>query len=266
MSEQASVRTPTYRVARSRGMDPATRRLALIATILGGAFLAVVGAWSLIGHRHHGTDVRIGANEVPVIEPPPGPMRVKPTNPGGMQLSAAEQDLFGGTGDGGQEKLAPAPETPDPAALQPPAPPPSAAAPSVTAASAPAPAPAQAASPMAAPATATAPIPAPVAPPAPAPQTAPAVAAVPPPATNPTGHFEVQLAALPTEQAAKDEWALLQRKLPDLKGRSPSITSADVNGKTWYRLRTGGFADPAAAKAFCDQARGKGLSCDVPRA
>ena len=124
MSEHASVRTPTYRVARSRGMDPATRRLALTAAVLGGAFLAVVGAWSLVGHRHHGTDIRIGTNEVPVIEPPPGPMRLRPTNPGGMQLSAAEQDLFGGTGDGGQEKLAPAPETPDPAALQPPARPP----------------------------------------------------------------------------------------------------------------------------------------------
>ena len=118
MSEHASVRTPTYRVARSRGMDPATRRLALTAAVLGGAFLAVVGAWSLVGHRHHGTDVRIGTSEVPVIEPPPGPMRLRPTNPGGMQLSAAEQDLFGGTGDGGQEKLAPAPETPDPAALE----------------------------------------------------------------------------------------------------------------------------------------------------
>ena len=260
MSEHASVRTPTYRVARSRGMDPATRRLALTAAVLGGAFLAVVGAWSLVGHRHHGTDVRIGTSEVPVIEPPPGPMRLRPTNPGGMQLSAAEQDLFGGTGDGGQEKLAPAPEAPDPAALQPPAPPPSA-----TATPAPAPAPAQTASPTPAPAAATATISAPVTPPAPAPQTAPAVAAVPPPATNPTGHVEVQLAALPTEQAAKDEWVRLQRKLPDLKGHSPSITSADVNGKTWYRLRTGGFADPAAAKTLCDQARGKGLSCDVPK-
>ena len=83
---------------------------------------------------------------------------------------------------------------------------------------------------------------------------------------EPTGRVKVQLAALPTEQAAKDEWARLQRKLPDLKGHSPSITSADVNGKTWYRLRTGGFADPAAAKTFCDQARGKGLSFDEPRA
>ena len=87
VSEHASVRTPTYRVARSRGMDPATRRLALTAAVLGGAFLAVVGAWSLVGHRHHGTDLRIGTSEVPVIEPPPGPMRLRPTNPGGMQLS-----------------------------------------------------------------------------------------------------------------------------------------------------------------------------------
>lgn len=239
VSDEISVRTPTYRVQRARRMDPATRRLALIAAILGGTLFAVIGAWSLVSHHHHGAEVRIGANEVPVIQPPNGPMRVKPTNPGGMQLSAAEQDLFGGSGDGSddQGKLAPAPETPDPAALR--APPP-------------------------------APAPTPVAAPAPAPAPAPIVAAAPapPPApvAKPVGRIEVQLAALPTEQAAKDEWTLLQRKMPDLKVRSPLITPADVNGKTWYRLRTGGFADSAAAKAFCDQARGKGLNCDVPRA
>lgn len=247
VSDEISIRTPTYRVQRARRMDPATRRLALIAAILGGTLFAVIGAWSLVSHHHHGAEVRIGANEVPVIQPPSGPMRVKPTNPGGMQLSAAEQDLFGGSGDGSddQGKLAPAPETPDPAALRAPPPPPAPA-------SAPAPTPARIVA-AAAPAPAPAPV---VATPAPAPA----------PVAKPVGRIEVQLAALPTEQAAKDEWSLLQRKMPDLKARSPLITPADVNGKTWYRLRTGGFADPAAAKTFCDQARGKGLNCDVPRA
>jgi hypothetical protein len=32
-------------------MDPATRRLALIAGGLGGALLVIVGGWSVVGHR-----------------------------------------------------------------------------------------------------------------------------------------------------------------------------------------------------------------------
>ncbi|HEX5325600.1 MAG TPA: hypothetical protein VFW75_02930, partial [Acetobacteraceae bacterium] len=125
MSDEVNFRTPTYRVRRGRGLDPATRRLALIAAGLGSALLAVVGAWSITGH-HHGA--------VPVIAPPSGPMRVKPENPGGMQLTAS-QELFAAThaDDTDQGKLAPPPEIPDPQALRPP-PKPAAPAAAVTAA------------------------------------------------------------------------------------------------------------------------------------
>ncbi len=246
MSDEMSIRTPTYRVPRQRGMDPTTRRLAMTAMVLGGALIAVTGAWSLTGH--HGVRTLTSDDGAPVIEAPPGPMRVKPTNPGGMQLSAAEQDLFGAQGgDGGQQgKLAPAPEVPDPAALRMPLapPPPRPSIPQLQAA------------------------PAPVAPGVPA--TAAAAASKPAPAGAApvafTGHVFVQLAALPTEQAAKEQWALLQRKLPELlQGKQLTLSSAEVNGRTWWRVRTGGFADAGDAKGFCDHARAKGASCDIAK-
>ena len=263
MSEDVSIRTPTYRVPRHRGMDPTTRRLAMTAIGLGSALVAVVGAWSLTAH--HGGGVITNGNGVPVVEAPSGPMRIKPANPGGMQLSAAEQDLFGGqSGGSGQEgKLAPGPEVPDPAALRAPAAPPAVVTPAVT--------PAPQVQATSTPQVQTAPVPTvqttpTQAPPPPAPAMAAKPAAPVPATVQPTGPVFVQLAALPTEQAAKDEWALLQRKLPELlKDRQPSMSTATVNGRTWWRVRTGGFANAGDAKGFCDQAHAKGASCDVAR-
>ena len=52
MSDDLSIPNPTYRIPRHhRGMDPGTRRLALIAGGLGATLLAAVGGWSVIGHR-----------------------------------------------------------------------------------------------------------------------------------------------------------------------------------------------------------------------
>jgi hypothetical protein len=76
----------------------------------------------------------------------------------------------------------------------------------------------------------------------------------------------VQLAALPTEEAAKQQWALLQHHLPDLlRGHDPAISKVEVEGRLWWRVRTGGFADPAAARVFCDQVHAQGGACDVIR-
>ncbi|HEY6433330.1 MAG TPA: SPOR domain-containing protein [Acetobacteraceae bacterium] len=242
MTDEVNLRTPTYRVP-SRGMDPATKRLAVIAVALGSALLVVVGAWSVIGH---------GSGGVPVIAPPAGPMRVKPADAGGMQLSANEDLLSQGTMDPTGGKLAPPPEAPDPQALRAPVQP----APMPVASVAAPPQPVAPAVPALASAGKPAATAAPVAPKVPS-------AAEPVPAA---GHMMVQLGALPTEQAAKDQWSLLQRRFPDLlRGRQPVVSRTEISGHTWWRVRTGGFTDPTEAKGFCDKVRAKGEGCDVLR-
>lgn len=231
MSDDVANRGPTYRVP--RGMDPASKRLVLIAAGLAGALFVVLGAWSTLG-RHSGP--------VPTIAAPAGPMRVKPDNPGGLKL-ADDAVLSGRLSDAGTDRLAPAPEAPDPQSLKaPPAPKP-----------APPPVVAQ-------PVTQALPPPA-------KPAANPSAPSPAKPAANPAIHaIQVQLAALPSREAAEAEWhALGRRDAHLLSGRTPSFAEGTVNGKVWWRVRTGGFADEAQARAFCEKLRATHGGCSVVR-
>ncbi len=105
---------------------------------------------------------------------------------------------------------------------------------------------------------------APDAPAAPVPATgtiAPAASAAPG-LSDHSGERFCQLAALDTEQRAKWEWQHLQARMPELlSGRTPTIMSADVHGRTYWRLRTGGFHSAAEQSVFCSQVHGLGLDC-----
>ena len=239
MSDDLSIPSPTYRIPRHRrGMDPLTRRLALISCGLGGALIVAVGGWSMLHHR---------SASVPVVQADSAPIRVKPANPGGMQIAGANDDILSGGGNGAADKLAPGPETPDPQALRAPPPPPAAPAP-VVAASASAPA-----------ATAKSidakPVPTPDK----------RVAAVASDRAPPTGKDTfVQLAAVRSEDAARSEWDRLNKRMPDLLGQHrPAFSKTDRDGQTLWRVRTGGFADLSQAKDFCVRVRAKGSSCSV---
>jgi hypothetical protein len=240
MSDDLSIPSPTYRVPRhSRGLDPGTRRLALIAGSLGGALLVLIGGWTVIGHR---------SASVPVIQPESGPIRVKPENPGGMQITGANEDILSGDNGAGSDKLAPPPEVPAPQALRaPPAPP----KPQQQAAIAP---------PMPPPAVVA---------PAPMAQVAPAAAKPTPTpekrAVVPApGHALVQLAAVSSEEAAKAEWQRLEKRMGDLLShRQPSFTKVEHDGRTLWRVRTGGFSDVTQATSFCQQIRAKGAACAI---
>ncbi len=255
---------PSYRQQRRGGLDPDIKRMGLVALALGGGVAALAGLWSVAGHHHGG---------VPVIEAASGPLREKPADPGGMKLAAGD-DI--GTEDG-QDALAPPAETPQigalAKALKPAAPAPTGtdededAEPQPTTAAVPAGASAARAADAAAVAaalpspTTAAPVLAPstsVAPSVPAPaspgQAAPAA----------IRGAQVQLAAMDSEKAAFDEWARLDKKMPGLLGaRKPVVEKTAIAGRPMFRLRTGGFADIAAASGFCEQVRAQGGECSI---
>ncbi len=72
----------------------------------------------------------------------------------------------------------------------------------------------------------------------------------------------VQVASLDSQQAAQAKWQQLQAQMPDLLGgRSPVIVQAEVDGRTFWRLRTDGFATFSAANEFCGRLQAAGSGC-----
>ncbi len=278
---------------RTSGIDPTTKRLLLLAGGLGGVLMVILAVWGLRGAP---------SGPPPLITPEPGPVRVKPADPGGLKVDQDAAILEGGTKEGGEKLITPA-EKPAPEALAEAATPPQApgAAPfspagqaqSAPASSAPAsssaastaspggvpplPAPATPASPQAvspapassaatsAPGAGAASAPAPAKPKAAelasaASNAAPARAA----SSHAAGKVAVQLAALPTEEAARAEWErLLARHRDLLGGRHPEILKASRDGRTFFRLRVGGFASTAEAARFCHALIAEGGACAV---
>lgn len=241
------------------GLDQGTRRLALIAGGLGGLLVVVVGGWSLLGHRH--------AGGIPVIEPAPGPVRVKPVDPGGMQLMSTQVAQTNGPG---AQALAPGPEQAAPQALQaevdaarhadapPPPPSPHAEAPR---------SPAQATGPVQPPEPAVIPEAGDAGSPAGG-QAAQTVAALTSDVSSPrsaapaAGHQAVQLGALESDALARAEWAQLSKRAPGLFAhREPVIVRITRGDKQFFRLRTAGFASADDADKFCAQAKAKGIAC-----
>lgn len=232
----------SYR-ARRPGMDRGTKYLLVAAVGLGGLLLAGVASWALIGDGH--TVI------VPVIEADSRPIRVKPENAGGLQVVGTDDQVMGGHGSS-TRSMAPAAEVPAAQALraQMPtqtAPPPPAAAEPVASPASPQVSPQ--ASPQASPMTAQ-------------PAAIPAQAARA--AQSPATGTLVQLAAVDSEEAAQSEWQRLAKRMPDLLGdRRPIVQRFDRDGRTVWRVRTGGFTDPADATAFCARVRVKGGACAI---
>ncbi len=265
MSDDMSIPNATYngdrlrRYGRSAArMDPDTRRLMLFAGGLAGVLICLIGASTLTRQR---------SGSVPVVTADVRPTRVKPENPGGMQIDGAENDVFSVGANNNNSKLGPAAEVPDPSGMH--------SAPVTAAPPVVAPATTQDATP-AAPLARTAPTEA-----APVPAAKPQAASVasagstrPIPAPAATSSAKgastagrpamVQLAAVATEQAARDEWQRMSRHMPDLlNGRQPSFSRVEHDGRTFWRLRTAGFSDIAQAKTFCERVRAKGAGCAV---
>ncbi len=246
MSDEISIpsaggaRTAYSRSYRSRhsggGFDAGTRVLLIAAAGLGLVLVGGMAAWSLGGHHQ--------AVGVPTIEADSRPLRIKPDNPGGMNLtmfgdvSASFPDA---AGHPAASDLAPAAEQPDPQALL-------------------AQRQAGVAPPIMTQAVADA---APVAAiPAVGPAAGPAM--VPAAKPKPVSTVLVQLAAVASETGAATEWQRLAHRLPDMLGsRQPVMQRAEQGGKPIWRVRTGGFSDAADAAQFCKRVREKGVGCTL---
>jgi cell division septation protein DedD len=103
--------------------------------------------------------------------------------------------------------------------------------------------------------------------PPPPPAVAAAQPAAPPSApvqARADGPVQVQLAAVGSEAAVQPEWNRLRTRMPDLLGDHALVVSrGERDGQPFWRVRTGGFADLAAARGFCDQVRARGFTCFV---
>lgn len=98
---------------------------------------------------------------------------------------------------------------------------------------------------------ATAPAPKPAATPAPAP-------------AAPSGGSLVQIGAYSSAALADKGWSDLAKAFPaPMSGKSKRVEPLERDGKTLYRTSVAGWGSKAAAQAFCEQMKAKGMSCLV---
>ena len=263
----------------------------------GRIWVAAVAIFAFVGFTWYAYRQANKAGEegvAPLIKAEQGPSRVKPDEPGGMNVPDQDKSVYERVGTDTHattkvESLLPEPEKPMPhpaAAANPPSPPVTVAAtttsppaetkpsaPTQTAAVPPPPPP----PPSSAQAKAVARIaPAAGTPPetqaakAPAPSSEmKTAAATPGPEASPSnatasGSYRVQLAALRSEQAADDQWKKLQKAYPDLLGSLAStVVKVDLGDKgTFYRLQAGALSE-AAAKKLCEEMKSRKADCIV---
>src|SRR4051794_18091889 len=200
------------------GEGPSALKL-IVAVLIGLAAIgALVGGAFWIANRAHDQG---GTGEAEVIKAPPGDYKVKPDKPGGMAVEGEGGTAFAastGAEPKGQINPNAVPEAP------------------VT---------------QKGPDSAAPPEPQPKAAPAPAPATPKAPAA--PAASGPI----IQLGAFADGATAERVWKGLSGRFTYLAPLSHSVVQAQVNGKTWYRLRASG---PGAADV-CGRLRVAGENC-----
>lgn len=74
------------------------------------------------------------------------------------------------------------------------------------------------------------------------------------------GAYSVQLGSYLTMAAANNAWTSFQKRHPGLKGSERTVTKAQVNGRTFYRVAASGFARTSAV-SFCSIVKKSGGGC-----
>ena len=245
-------RTELYADPREREVASRFRGLiaGLVAVVVVGVFAG--GLWFAYqqGLRHGGGST--GAADVPLIRADERPTKVKPENPGGMEVPDRDKLIYTQKHPT-VEHLLPPPEKPMPRPTAP-----SAAAPSGS------PQPPL----MTAAGGASNPGPQPqLQQPAgklPAKAGSAAATAAKPAAAQQTGGARIQLASVRSEEAARQEWDRIRRANPDLLGSaSANFVRADLGDKgVFYRLQTAPIAD---AERVCGELKRRNIGCIIAR-
>jgi hypothetical protein len=257
--DEVRIPPPSYRSAPQRRAAEARRMVVAVVGAGTVLLLCAVGYFATTGG---------GPAGVPVIQPPPGAVKVRPDDPGGLQVNTQTNALLGTGGSDASANLAPAPEEPDPAAL-------AAAADQEQASPPAAAAVAHDGPPPTAPAIAVPTVPETPAPPQTAlnvplpsdgasPDNSLAHTDNPPIQSSGDGPVRVQLAALDSQEAAMREWEHLTHHMPALfDGKRPIFVEAHVNGHIFWRVRTAGFVSVTEATRFCADVHAQGAACTV---
>jgi hypothetical protein len=264
---------------------PGRRRLitSLVVLVALGGFVGIV--W----HAYNQGKAGGGDAVVPLLKADDSPTKVRPDQPGGMDVPNQDKLIYDRLAPGGQiatpqiERLLPPAEAP---VARPPAPvaqapatpsqatgaptdlqPPPLGERQVTTAPSPNAVPAQPPIPVAPPAPSQA-VPPSQAPAAQAPRPAPTQqAAVAPPTTTapiPSGAARIQLGAVRSADAAQKEWARLQTANRDiLGGLTMNVVTANLGERgIYYRIQAGPAADAAD---LCNKLKARNVGCIVVR-
>jgi outer membrane biosynthesis protein TonB len=256
-------RLPWLEPVEEEGADDGVSAGRLISGLLVAlvALGLVVGGVYWLKQRAGGPGTASG--DPTLIAAQPGPYKVKPTEPGGMDVKGQGDSSYAaseGADPNAKIDLSAVPEAPiakpKPVAPAQPAPAPAAQAPVPAAAKpfevakAPAPAPAPVKSQPAPAKVEAAPKPAPA-------KTETETASAAPAATGKAG--SIQLGAFSSEAKANEAWKSLSGRFGYLGALNKSVMSVSSNGKTVYRLRASG----AGASSVCSKLKVAGETCLV---
>jgi len=234
-SADAEAGTDLYAEPRDREAGPRFRGLlaSVAAILIVGVFAG--GLWFAYqqGLKHGGAIT--GAADVPLIRADERPTKVKPENPGGMEVPDRDKLIYTQK-RAAVEHLLPPPEKPM-------------ARPGASAAAA------TGGAPQSHPGSAAS---------NPTPNATPGQPAQAPGKPAQVATFRVQLGTVHSEEAARQEWDRIKRASPDLLGNiSATPVRADLPDKgTLYRLVSGPVAD---AERLCAELKRRNVGCFIVR-
>jgi cell division septation protein DedD len=249
--------------ADARDEETPQRPRRVIATMLAVLVMGLFGGglWFAYvqGTRHAGGDA--ASDAVPLIRADERPTKVKPEQPGGIEIPDRDKLIYNPTRKV-VEHLLPPPEKPMPRPAPPPTPPVQTQSPPVSPAATP---PASGTTEKLPAASQTTLLQQQAA--APPGNAAQAPPAPPKPAAAKTAGTRLQLGSLRSEDAARQEWERIKRKNTDLLGSlSATPIRADLGDKgVYYRIQTGPVADLAAAERICSELKQRSIGCIIAR-